>query len=124
MDIQTKIDSIVQKFVDKNYFFTEETIKSKTDQLQISERESLKESIILHDTNSAKKQANVLKTQIENKNIIYLTEIIRYDQKFSVAIFEAITDLKVPKTNAKIKPFLIDFCKKERQTCHGLIKKS
>lgn len=47
---------------------------------------------------------------INSKNLSVLIERVRYDQKFSIFIFELITKIKLKKTNKEILKQLKSFC--------------
>lgn len=103
-------------FAKKDYWYLEETIeqqiknwkyaieKGDKSALEYTE-ESIREILTECQKVKARQMFDKLVDKIARKDIESLKSQIRYDQPLSIAIFEAVTDLNLPRTNKEIKKF-------------------
>ena len=112
-----QVIELTKRFIDSNYFFDVENIDT-----QVRNRDYAKECgqdvsmypdqlikcICLRNSlhRSVKHTALPLFNAINSKDKAYLADHVRYDQKYTKALFELFTGLMVPKSNYQIKEFI------------------
>jgi len=109
--------TLTKKFINSNYFFDVESIQTQINNRdhakqcgqdvsmypdQLIKRYCLRNSL----RKSVKHTAVPLYDAIISKDKSYLTDHIRYDQRYTKELFELFTGLMVPKSNYQIKEFI------------------
>ena len=107
-DLDESFDSIYKKYADKDYWQNQPIIDNKWEWIQQLQKEGNKEALKFKSRTEVeqilkgkeiydiKKMYNNLKDAIENKDVKYLKDHIRHDQKFLKDAFEDITGKKLP----------------------------
>jgi len=113
-----QFNSIYKKYRGKNYFSTDESISNKLKEWEYFKEKgdaaamSVTKEDIVNSIEENSKARSYVNTYLKLKNAIaindkkYLQSHLRYDQPFSIEIFEALTGKSLPKTNSKIKEFI------------------
>lgn len=126
MDIKKtkEVLQLIQDFQNQNYFYDEESIKSKINerdnristgedgpQLKMQYPDNKIRSVIRRNTRKhMQTSARTTIKAIEEKDIKTLVSRIRYDQKFMKALFKVVTGITIKNTNKAIKEQLTEFC--------------
>jgi hypothetical protein len=109
-------EKLYKQFTDKDYFFLKDGIKRQVDnwkravEKNVEGADQYTEEDIIKNAKEVDKARNyytyaTIKEAIEKGDKDLLKDRVRYDQKFSKAIYEAITNEKLPSTNAKLREY-------------------
>ncbi len=125
MKLETKkqVVNLIQEYQDKNYFYTKEAIQTQLNNRDLAiskgqtDAKKYTDEIIAYYVKRSERNRSYNNTfkkmyeAMQQKNLLYLKSVLRYDQKLTKEIFTIITGVKLPNTNKEIATVLETYIK-------------
>lgn len=123
LSIKKEVVKLIQSYQDKNYFYTKEAIQNQLNNRDLAisrgqeDAKKYTDEIISYYVKRNERNLSYNNTfkklyqAIQEKDLIYLKSVLRYDQKLTKEIFNLITKIKLPNTNKEIVKVLESYLK-------------